>query len=56
MFTIIHPVTGDRAEADDLESARVAKRVLRNEAVDRGVSPREDAVIIYPRGPDDEAA
>jgi hypothetical protein len=44
-FTIVHPVTGDRAYADDHEGAKQAQRTLRNEAVDQGVSPRITAQI-----------
>lgn len=45
-FTILHPVTGDRAEADDIESARVAARTLRNDAVNFGASPRVRSIIV----------
>ena len=47
-YTIIHPTTGDRATAPDLEAAQVAKRQLRNDAVDNGCSPRIDAMIFHP--------
>jgi hypothetical protein len=35
-FTVVHPVTGDRAEAGDLPSAVRAAEVLRADALDAG--------------------
>lgn len=46
-FVVIHPTTGDRAYADNRGGAELAQRVLRNEAVDAGASPRVRAAIIH---------
>lgn len=47
MFTVVHPVTGDRADADDLPSAQRAAQVLRADALDAGTctSPRVSCLI-----------
>lgn len=47
-FTIVHPVTGDWAEADDLAAAVRAAQVLRADALDAGTctSPRVECLVI----------
>lgn len=46
IWTVINERTGDRATATSQENAEEARRILRNEGVDQGVSPRYVPIII----------
>ncbi len=45
-WLIIHPITGDRAEAEDRQGAETAARTLRKEATRQGCNPRAECLRI----------